>query len=125
MNEFFAGIFMLIGSTFLFLAGLSLLRLPDLLTRLSASTKAVAFGAGMIFVAVIVFFSDVATDARAIAAILFFALTTPIAGSVIARSAMRAGVPIWPGTVIDDGSDDPQKQVSSDSDATSERASND
>ena len=102
MSDVFAGIFLLIGALFLFLAGLSLIRLPDLLTRLSASTKAVAFGAGLVFVAVSIFFHDVATDARAIAGILFFAITAPIAGTVIGRSARRTGVPIWPGTVIDD-----------------------
>ena len=102
MTEVFAGIFLLVGALFLFLAGLSLLRLPDLLTRLSASTKAVVFGAGLVFVAVSIFFHEVATDARAIAGILFFAITAPIAGSVIGRSARRTGVPIWPGTLVDD-----------------------
>ncbi len=105
MSEIIAGIFLLIGALFLFLAGLSLVRLPDLLTRLSASTKAVAFGAGLVFVAVAVFFGDVATDARAIAGIAFFAITAPIAGTVIARSARRTGVPIWPGTLIDEEPD--------------------
>ncbi len=101
MSDEIAGVFLLFGALFLFLAGLSLLRLPDLFTRLSASTKAVAFGAGLVFVAVAIFFQDVATDARAIAGILFFAITAPIAGTVIGRSARRTGVPIWPGTLID------------------------
>ena len=101
MTEVFAGIFLLIGAFFLFLAGLSLLRLPDLLTRLSASTKAVVFGAGLVFVAVSIFFHEIATDARAIAGILFFAITAPIAATVIGRSARRTGVPIWPGTLVD------------------------
>lgn len=103
MSEVFAGLFLITGAAFLFLAGLSLIRLPDLLTRLSASTKAVAFGAGLVFVAVFILFSDVATDTRAIAGILFFTITAPIAGTVIGRSARRTGVPIWPGTVIDEG----------------------
>lgn len=110
MSDVFAGIFLLIGAAFLFLAGLSLVRLPDLLTRLSASTKAVAFGAGLVFVAVSIFFHEVATDARAIAGILFFAITAPIAATVIARSARRTGVPIWPGTVIDDGTEEHEQE---------------
>jgi multicomponent Na+:H+ antiporter subunit G len=105
MSDVFAGIFLLTGALFLFLAGLSLVRLPDLLTRLSASTKAVAFGAGLVFVAVTIFFHEVATDTRAIAGILFFAITAPIAGTVIGRSARRTGVPIWEGTLIDEGED--------------------
>ena len=111
MSDIFAGIFLLIGALFLFLAGLSLVRLPDLLTRLSASTKAVAFGAGLVFVAVSIFFHEVATDARAIAGILFFAITAPIAGTVIARSARRTGVPVWPGTIIDGGDVGDQSDV--------------
>ncbi|NQW19661.1 MAG: monovalent cation/H(+) antiporter subunit G [Chloroflexi bacterium] len=101
MTDIFAGIFILIGALFLLLAGLSLIRFPDLLTRLSASTKAVAFGAGIVFVAVAVYFRDVGTDTRAVTGILFFAINAPIAATVIAKSAIRAGVPIWPGTVID------------------------
>lgn len=117
MNEIIAGVIILVGTTFLFLAGLSLIRLPDLLTRLSASTKAVAFGAGLIFVAVAIFFDDVATDARAFAGLLFFAITSPIAATVIARSARRTGVPVWPGTIIDEIFDDDDQEDETDEDS--------
>ena len=100
MTDVIAGVVLIVGSLFLFLAGVSLLRLPDLLMRLSASTKAVAFGAGLVFTAVAIFFHEVATDARAIAGLIFFAITAPIAGTVIARSARRTGVPTWPGTLV-------------------------
>lgn len=102
MTDIFAGVFILAGSLFLCLAGLTLLRFPDLLTRLSASTKAVTFGAGLVFVAVAIFFHDVATDARAVAGILFFGITAPVAGTVIARGAMRVGVPVWHRTVVEE-----------------------
>ncbi len=114
MTDVFAGAVLVIGSLFLFLAGFSLLRLPDLLTRLSASTKAVTFGAGLVFTAVAIFFHEVATDARAIAGLVFFAFTAPIAGTVIARSARRTGVPIWSGTLIEDAKDSDSSADSAD-----------
>ncbi|MEX0762049.1 MAG: monovalent cation/H(+) antiporter subunit G [Dehalococcoidia bacterium] len=102
MSDFFTAFFLVVGALFLLLAALGVLRMPDLFTRLSAQTKAVALGSGSMFMAVLVHFDDVTTDTRAIAGIAFFLVTAPVAGHVIARAAYRLGLPLWEGTVIDE-----------------------
>ncbi len=102
MSDFFTAFFLVVGALFLLLAALGVLRMPDLFTRLSAQTKAVALGSGSMFMAVLVHFDDVTTDTRAIAGIAFFLVTAPVAAHVIARAAYRLGLPLWEGTVIDE-----------------------
>jgi len=85
----------LLGGFFCFVAGLGILRLPDVLIRMHASTKAGTLGAGLILGAVAIHFGDAATITRAVAAILFLLLTAPVAAHMIGRAAFRAGVPLW------------------------------
>jgi multicomponent Na+:H+ antiporter subunit G len=83
------------GGFFCFVAGLGILRLPDVLIRMHASTKAGTLGSGMILVAVAFFFADTSTMARAAAAIVFLVITAPVAAHMIGRAAFRSGVPLW------------------------------
>lgn len=102
MTEIVTAFFVLAGGLFAFAAALGVLRLPDVLIRMHASTKAGTLGCGLILVAVAVHFGDVGTIARAIAAIVFLLLTAPVAAHMIGRAAYRTGVRLWQGTVIDD-----------------------
>lgn len=83
------------GGFFCFVAGLGVLRLPDLLIRMHASTKAGTLGSGLIFIAVAIYFADTATTTRAVATILFMLITAPVAAHMIGRAAFRAGVTLW------------------------------
>ena len=91
------------GGIFAAAAGLGVLRLPDLLTRMHASTKAGTLGSGLILVAVAVAFAEGTVIARAVAAILFLLLTAPVAAHLIGRAAFRTGVPMVDRTVCEDG----------------------
>jgi monovalent cation/proton antiporter MnhG/PhaG subunit len=71
MAEWIMAALVMLGGFFCFVAGLGVLRLPDVLIRMHASTKAGTLGAGLILVAVAIYFADAATITRAIAAILF------------------------------------------------------
>ncbi len=102
MTEIVTAFFVLAGGLFALAAALGVLRLPDVLIRMHASTKAGTLGCGLILVAVAVHFGDVGTIARAIAAIVFLLLTAPVAAHMIGRAAYRTGVRLWQGTVIDD-----------------------
>ncbi|ABD56606.1 monovalent cation/H(+) antiporter subunit G [Jannaschia sp. CCS1] len=92
----------ILGGFFCFVAGLGVLRLPDVLIRMHASTKAGTLGAGLILIAVAVSFGDITTITRAVATILFLLITAPVAAHMIGRAAFRAGVPLW-NTKIEDG----------------------
>jgi multicomponent Na+:H+ antiporter subunit G len=105
MAEWIMAALVLLGGFFCFIAGLGVLRLQDVLMRMHASTKAGTLGSGLILVAVAIYFGDLATITRALAAILFLLITAPVAAHMIGRAAFRVGVPLW-NTKIEDGAED-------------------
>ncbi len=102
MTEIITAVLILAGGFFAFAAALGVLRLPDVLIRMHASTKAGTLGCGLILLAAATHFGETAIVARALAAILFLLLTAPVAAHMIGRAAYRTGVPLWKGTTIDE-----------------------
>jgi len=102
MTEIATSILVIAGGLFALVAALGVVRLPDVLIRMHASTKAGTLGCGLILLAVAVYFGEIGVVARAIAAIVFLLLTAPVAAHMIGRAAYRSGVPLWKGTVIDE-----------------------
>ena len=87
MIEIIAGFLVLAGGAFTLIAAVGVIRLPDLLTRMHASTKAGTLGASLVLAAVAVIFGDVSTVAKCVAAVLFLLLTAPIAAHMIGRAS--------------------------------------
>lgn len=102
MNEFLVSVLLLSGASFMILAAVGILRLPDLPTRMHASTKAGAMGAMLIMAGVALHFGDSAVAARAVAFIVFILLTAPIAAHVLGRAGYFTGVKLWQGTIKDE-----------------------
>jgi multicomponent Na+:H+ antiporter subunit G len=101
MIEWIVSTFVLIGAALMLLAAIGIIRLPDLPTRMHASTKSGALGTSLIMVGVALAFMDTAVSARALAIISFIILTAPVAAHVIGRAGYFVGVPLWEGTVKD------------------------
>jgi multicomponent Na+:H+ antiporter subunit G len=93
---------MLSGAFFMFLAGLGVLRMPDVFLRMSSTAKAGTLGAGLILLGAAIHFNNFGIYTRAIAIIVFLFLTAPVAAHMIGRAAYFDGVPLWDGTVRDD-----------------------
>ena len=91
----------LLGGFFALIAGLGILRLPDVLIRMHATTKAGTLASGLVMAAVAVGFGDASTIARAVAIVLFLMLTAPVGAHMIGRAAFRSGVKLWEPTVVD------------------------
>ncbi len=102
MIELLTAFLLLLGSLLMLLAALGALRMPDLLTRMHATTKAGALGGGTMVVAVAVFFDDGAVTARALAIVVFIILTAPVAAHLIGRAGYFVGIPLWEGTLKDE-----------------------
>ncbi len=102
LSEWIVAGLLLAGGFFVFAAGLGIFRLPDVLIRMHASTKAGTLGAGLIFAAVAVHFADTVSISFAILTIVFLLITAPVAAHAIGRAAYRMGVPLWGGTYIDE-----------------------
>jgi multicomponent Na+:H+ antiporter subunit G len=102
MSEIVISFLIVAGGLFAFAAALGVLRLPDVLTRMHASTKAGTLGCGLILVAAAMHFGDTGTVGLCIVAIVFLFLTAPVAAHMIGRAAYRTGVPMSDRTVIDE-----------------------
>ncbi|MEX0684585.1 MAG: monovalent cation/H(+) antiporter subunit G [Balneolales bacterium] len=100
--EVIGGILLLFGAGFMLIASIGVVRLPDLLMRMHASTKAGALGAGLIMLAVALIFGELAVSTRALTIIIFLLLTAPVAAHIIARAAYYVGIDLWKGTIIDE-----------------------
>jgi multicomponent Na+:H+ antiporter subunit G len=99
----------LVGGAFVLLAGVGVVRLPDLFTRMQAATKGATLGAGCLLLAVAAHFRTTDVAARAVLVVLFVFLTAPVAAHLIARAAYAVGVPLWEGTLRDELREDREK----------------
>jgi multicomponent Na+:H+ antiporter subunit G len=91
-----------IGAFLVLVAGLGVVRMPDLLTRMHASSKAATLGAALILLAVGVHFGTGAILVRTGLIILFLFVTAPVAAHMIGRAGYRAGVKLTDETTIDE-----------------------
>jgi len=102
MTDIATAIVWLVGSAFALLAAVGVMRMPDVFTRMQASTKASTLGLGCLLIGAALQMGDFASFVRVASIGAFVLLTTPVAGHVIARAAYFADVPLWEGTVLDE-----------------------
>ena len=102
MTDIVTAVLWLAGSAFALLAAVGVLRMPDVFTRMQASTKASTLGLACLLVGTGLQMGDFASLIRTASIGAFILLTTPVAGHVIARASYFADVPLWKGTVLDE-----------------------
>jgi multicomponent Na+:H+ antiporter subunit G len=102
MTDIITAIAWLAGALFALLAAVGVLRMPDVFTRMQASTKASTLGLGCLLIGAALQLGDFASFIRVASIGAFVLLTTPVAGHVIARASYFADVPLWKGTVLDE-----------------------
>lgn len=87
-----------LGSMFVLLAAIGLVRMPDLYLRISVTTKAATLGVGLILAAAAVWYEDIGVTSRVIATIFFIFLTAPVGAHLLGRASYISGVPLWKGS---------------------------
>jgi len=102
MIQWMSGALFFVGATLGLLASVGVLRMPDVFTRMQASTKASTLGLGCLLAAVALRNPELSFVVRAASIAAFMLLTTAVAAHVIARAAARSGAPIWKGTQVDE-----------------------
>lgn len=102
MEQLLTAFLLIAGTFFMVVAGLGVVRMPDVYLRMSCTSKAATLGAGCLLGAVAVHSDDVALTARAVATVAFLLLTAPVAAHLIGRAAYRLGVPLWVGSCCDE-----------------------
>jgi multicomponent Na+:H+ antiporter subunit G len=95
-------IFSTLGTVFILLAAIGLLKMPDFYLRVSISTKAITLGTGLVLIATAISFNEFSITSRVIAIIIFIILTAPVAAHMIGRAAYFTKVPMWPKTMVND-----------------------
>jgi multicomponent Na+:H+ antiporter subunit G len=112
MTDILTAILWLFGSAFALLAAIGVLRMPDVFTRMQASTKASTLGLGCLLLGAGLQLGEFSSFVRVASIGAFVLLTTPVAGHVIARASYLAGIPLWKGTVLDERQQDTARDAS-------------
>lgn len=102
MIEWIISLLLLLAASVVFLAAIGLLKMPDLPTRMHATTKSGVLAIVLIMIAVALFFARADITARALAIIAFTFITAPIAAHAIGRAGYLSGVALWSDSVRDD-----------------------
>ena len=89
MGDVLVGLLVLGGGAFVLVAAIGIVRLPDLLTRMHASTKAGTLGSLLILAGLAVFAGSAEVVSKVVATALFLLLTAPIAAHMIGRAYAR------------------------------------
>lgn len=107
MIDWLSGGLIIAGATLAMLAGVGVLRMPDVFTRMQASTKASTLGLGCLLAGVALQNPEFSFAVRAVTIAAFMLLTTAVAAHVIARAAARSGARLWDGTLVDERPEHP------------------
>lgn len=86
MVKIIISILILLGSFFILVAAIGILRFKDLYGRLHATTKATSFGLLLLLIGVSLFFNIFPVYVKALLIIIFIYLTAPLAAYSIAKS---------------------------------------
>jgi multicomponent Na+:H+ antiporter subunit G len=97
-----AAVLLVLGAAFMLLAGVGLLRLPDLFLRMSATAKAATLGAALTALGAAVHFGEADVAGRVVVIVVFLFLTAPVAAHKIGRAGYRRGAPLYEGTICDE-----------------------
>jgi len=99
MQELAGSIVILVGAFFLFSAGLGLLRMPDVFTRIQAGTKASTLGNILVLAGLGIYHPDWALKLLIVA--YFVLMTNPLSSHALSRAAHAIGTPMAETTVAD------------------------
>ncbi len=111
IQQFVVAALVAVGSFFLLIGTVGLLRFPDVYNRMHASSKATTLGASSILLAGFAYYGPQGAGLTSLVGIVFLFLTAPTGAHLISRSAHKMGVPFygqeaeWPEEVDEPGSD--------------------
>lgn len=88
--EIFISVFLIIGSFFMLVGGIGMVRLPDLFMRLHAPTKSSTLGLGSFLIAAMIFSASEGRFGFAEMLITLFAfITAPVSANLMAQAALH------------------------------------
>ena len=101
-GEVLASVLVLAGSALALLAGIGLVRLPDVFARMHAATKTATLGLMLICIGAAVSDSDLADIAKLTLVVALQFLTAPVGAHMVGRASYHAGNLLHSATVLDE-----------------------
>ncbi|WP_266076519.1 monovalent cation/H(+) antiporter subunit G [Haladaptatus caseinilyticus] len=92
VQEVVIALLVVVGSFFLVVGTLGLLRLPDVYNRMHATSKATTLGAASLFLALFVSHGPRGAGLTSLVGIVFLFITAPTGAHMISRSAQKMGI---------------------------------
>ncbi|MFP4092259.1 MAG: monovalent cation/H(+) antiporter subunit G [Cyclobacteriaceae bacterium] len=92
----------IIGTIFMLIASIGILRMPDFYIRMSTITKATSLGLGFILLGAALHFNTLEIILKAAAILVFIVITSPVSAYIIAKAAKKIRVPFWEKTDLGD-----------------------
>lgn len=99
MSELVGSLTILVGAFFLFSAGIGLLRMPDVFTRIQAGTKASTLGNILVLAGLGIYHPDWSLKLLIVA--YFVLLTNPLSSHALSRAAHAIRTPMAAATIVD------------------------
>ena len=94
IGNIFTAIFLLAGSALTLVATIGILRLPDVLCRAHALTKAMTMGISLLLLALWIHMGE-EVGLKVAIAIIFQFLTIPVSGHLLGLIVLRKQMPRW------------------------------
>jgi len=88
-------IFLLLGTFFMFIGSLGVIRLPDFFTRSHATSKSDTLGIMLIVLGMICYQGIVLNSLKLVIIFVFVALANPVGSHALARAAFKYGIKPW------------------------------
>ena len=102
MTDYIIMLFTTLGTMFILIAAVGVLRMPDFFLRLSVTIKAATLGLGFIMAGTALYFLEFSVTAKVTAIIFFLLITAPVSGHMLGRTAYFTGMKLWKGTILDE-----------------------
>jgi multicomponent K+:H+ antiporter subunit G len=87
--EALVSLLVLVGSAFVLIGSIGLVRLPDFYTRLHAPTKATTLGVGSLVLASALWLSDDGSTLSELLIAAFLFMTSPVSAHLLAKAALH------------------------------------
>jgi multicomponent Na+:H+ antiporter subunit G len=100
--DIFSALCVVVGTCFMLIASIGILRMPDFYIRMSTITKATSLGLGFILLGAAIHLNTLEIILKAAAILLFIVITSPVSAYIIAKAAKGIKVPFWEKTDLGD-----------------------
>lgn len=100
--DYIAAIILLLGSCFMLIASIGIIRLPDLYMRMHATLKASTLGMFLLLSGFCVQVAEISVIIKSILIMIFIFMTAPVASQMIGQVAHLMKIKKWKRTVRDD-----------------------